>query len=82
MSEPAADRCPQCGSPAERLLSAGAGLIFKGSGFYITDNRSDKYKKAAEKEGGPAKPAADGGASSSSSSSESKPTTGGSSAKD
>lgn len=37
--EPAAV-CPHCGKPAKRLLSAGAGLMFKGSGFYITD-----YKK-------------------------------------
>lgn len=47
--EPVAD-CPVCGSAAERLLSAGAGLLFKGSGFYITDSRSDSYKKAARSE--------------------------------
>ena len=46
--------CPECGENAERQLSAGAGLLFKGSGFYITDYRSDSYKKAAgsEKSGG------------------------------
>ena len=32
--------CPKCGEPVRKLFSAGAGLIFKGSGFYITD-----YKK-------------------------------------
>jgi putative FmdB family regulatory protein len=48
MSEEPLKVCPQCGAPAERLLSAGAGLLFKGSGFYITDYRSDSYKKAAE----------------------------------
>ncbi|HSL68686.1 MAG TPA: zinc ribbon domain-containing protein [Longimicrobiales bacterium] len=47
ISEPPVDRCPECGASAERLLSSGAGLIFKGSGFYITDYRSDTYKKAA-----------------------------------
>ena len=52
MSEDPVDTCPQCGAPAERLLSAGAGLLFKGSGFYITDYRSDSYKKAAEKDSG------------------------------
>jgi putative FmdB family regulatory protein len=52
MSEDPVDTCPECGAPAERLLSAGAGLLFKGSGFYITDYRSDSYKKAAEKESG------------------------------
>jgi putative FmdB family regulatory protein len=35
-----------------RLLGTGAGLIFKGSGFYITDYRSEGYKQAAKKEGG------------------------------
>lgn len=52
MSEDPIDTCPQCGAPAERLLSPGAGLLFKGSGFYITDYRSDSYKKAAEKDSG------------------------------
>ncbi len=52
MSEDPIDTCPQCGAPAERLLSSGAGLLFKGSGFYITDYRSDSYKKAAEKDSG------------------------------
>jgi len=47
MSDPPVATCPTCGKEAERLLSAGAGLIFKGSGFYITDYRSDSYKKAA-----------------------------------
>jgi putative FmdB family regulatory protein len=37
-----------------RAISGGAGLIFKGSGFYITDYRSDKYKEAAKKETAPA----------------------------
>ena len=36
--------CPTCGTRAERLISGGAGLVFKGSGFYITD-----YKRAGEK---------------------------------
>ena len=34
----------------KKLISAGAGLIFKGSGFYITDYRSEKYKEAAKKD--------------------------------
>lgn len=34
----------------KRQISAGAGLIFKGSGFYITDYRSEGYKEAAKKE--------------------------------
>lgn len=42
----------------KKKISAGAGLIFKGSGFYITDYRSDSYKEAAKKDstsGAPAK---------------------------
>jgi putative FmdB family regulatory protein len=42
----------------KRKLSAGAGLIFKGSGFYITDYRSEGYKQAAKKDSDAAKPAA------------------------
>ncbi len=60
MSEPAVEKCIHCGAAAERKLSAGGGLLFKGSGFYITDNRTETYKKAAEadKGGSPsAKPA-------------------------
>jgi putative FmdB family regulatory protein len=37
-------KCPKCGKMAARLISGGAGLVFKGSGFYITD-----YKRAGEK---------------------------------
>jgi putative FmdB family regulatory protein len=40
-------KCPKCGGLVERLISGGAGLLFKGSGFYITDYRSESYKKAA-----------------------------------
>src|SRR5881397_1405817 len=42
----------------KKLIGAGAGLIFKGSGFYTTDYRSEKYKEAAKKESAPASPAA------------------------
>jgi putative FmdB family regulatory protein len=48
ISEPPVDVCPECGAAAERVLSGGGGVLFKGSGFYITDYRSDKYRKAAE----------------------------------
>jgi putative FmdB family regulatory protein len=59
MSDPPAATCPACGADAERRLSAGAGLLFKGSGFYITDYRGESYKKAAASEsgGGDSKPA-------------------------
>jgi len=42
-------KCPQCGkSSLKRLIGTGAGILFKGSGFYITDYRSEGYKKAAD----------------------------------
>ncbi len=42
-------KCPKCGGKAERLLSGGAGLVFKGSGFYITDyGRAGQKKPEAE----------------------------------
>jgi len=44
-------KCPQCGkSSLKRLIGTGAGIIFKGSGFYCTDYRGDSYKKAAGSE--------------------------------
>ncbi len=46
-------KCPECKKSAlRRLIGTGAGILFKGSGFYQTDYRSDSYKKAAEKETG------------------------------
>ena len=39
--------CPRCKGSAKRLISSGGGLLFKGSGFYITDHRSSNYKKRA-----------------------------------
>ena len=47
----------------KRVIGAGAGLIFKGSGFYITDYRSENYKAAAKKDA----PASSGGETKSSS---------------
>jgi putative FmdB family regulatory protein len=44
-------KCPKCGKRGlKKLIGAGAGIIFRGSGFYETDYRSESYKKAAEKE--------------------------------
>jgi putative FmdB family regulatory protein len=39
--------CPKCGGSVQRLIGTGAGVLFKGSGFYQTDYRSAEYKKAA-----------------------------------
>jgi len=42
-------KCPACGKARlKRLIGGGAGFLFKGSGFYLTDYRSDSYKKSAE----------------------------------
>lgn len=44
-------KCPECGKQKlVRLIGTGAGVLFKGSGFYETDYRSESYKKAAEAE--------------------------------
>lgn len=44
-------KCPQCGErKLQRLIGTGGGLIFKGSGFYQTDYRSESYKQAAKAE--------------------------------
>ena len=46
-------KCPECEKPRlKRLIGAGAGLLFKGSGFYITDYRSDSYQSDAKKDSG------------------------------
>jgi putative FmdB family regulatory protein len=48
-------RCPECGkAKVRRLISAGAGMIFKGSGFYITDYRDKAYTDKAKAESGAA----------------------------
>ncbi|MEM8834712.1 MAG: zinc ribbon domain-containing protein [Planctomycetota bacterium] len=59
MSAKPLKKCPACGKlKLERLIGTGAGVIFKGGGFYETDYRSDSYKKAAEAD---KKPASDTG---------------------
>jgi len=45
--------CPLCTEEVERLIGCGAGIIFKGSGFYSTDYRSESYKKKAKEESEP-----------------------------
>src|SRR6188474_1130151 len=51
MKDDALTKCPQCKKKKlRRLIGAGAAVVFKGSGFYQTDYRSESYKKAAEKD--------------------------------
>ena len=63
-------KCPTCGKKkARRLIGAGGGIIFKGTGFYQTDYRSESYKKSAAAD----KPSGDSGSSSSGGSSSPAP---------
>ena len=49
MSEEPLKKCPQCGKrKLRRVFGTGAAILFKGSGFYETDYRSESYKKGAE----------------------------------
>ena len=45
-----AKKCPVCRGRAERVISGGAGFLFKGEGFYATDYRSEEYRSKAEAE--------------------------------
>lgn len=65
ISDPPLQECPKelcgegsghCGGLLKRRISGGAGLLFKGSGFYLTDYRSEGYKKAAKAEAGSSSP--------------------------
>src|SRR5262249_35523461 len=58
MTEPPLKKCPKCGkSKLQRLFGTGAAVLFKGSGFYETDYRSESYKAAAKAEKETAQPA-------------------------
>lgn len=50
MKDKPRQRCPKCRGKVKRLFGTGAGIIFKGSGFYETDYRSSEYKSAAKKD--------------------------------
>lgn len=51
-------KCPKCRkNSVRRKIGGGAGLLFKGSGFYITDYRSEGYKKSAKSDSGATAPA-------------------------
>jgi putative FmdB family regulatory protein len=60
ISEARKRKCPRCKKPKlERLIGQGAGFLFKGTGFYQTDYRSDAYKKSASDEKSAPEPKAD-----------------------
>lgn len=50
ISDEPVKRCPKCKGKVVKQFSAGAGLLFKGAGFYQTDYRSESYKKGAKSE--------------------------------
>src|SRR5438045_9016557 len=57
-------KCPKCGkSKVRRLIGTGSGMIFKGSGFYTTDYRSESYQDAAKADSAAASGKADAGKS-------------------
>ena len=68
-SAPSELPCPQCGETAERRISGGAGLMFKGSGFYITDYGKDGKKSQRAPSGGDASSSSGGDAKASDSAS-------------
>jgi putative FmdB family regulatory protein len=55
ISEKPLKSCPECSGPVKRLIGAGAGLIFKGSGFYITDYKNKTTKHEPKKRSTPPK---------------------------
>jgi putative FmdB family regulatory protein len=55
MLEKKLSTCPRCRGRLERLIGPGAGIVFKGQGFYETDYRSSDYRKRAKAEGEAAK---------------------------
>lgn len=59
MNDKRLTKCPEkgCKGKVRRLIGTGAGLVFKGSGFYITDYRSEGYKAAAKQDSAAAAPA-------------------------
>jgi putative FmdB family regulatory protein len=50
MNDEPLKRCPECRCKIKRLIGTGAGIIFKGSGFYETDYRSSSYNEGKKKE--------------------------------
>lgn len=59
MSDPPLKKCPKCKkSKLRRIFGTGAAILFKGSGFYQTDYRSESYKSAAKADQEAAKPSA------------------------
>jgi putative FmdB family regulatory protein len=50
MSDAPLTTCPKCGGPVKKLISHNVGIIFKGPGFYCTDNRPGEYKERSRED--------------------------------
>jgi putative FmdB family regulatory protein len=61
MKDAPLSKCPKCRGKLKRLIGAGAGLLFKGSGFYTTDYRSSGYSEKKKSDSGATPPAPAGG---------------------
>ncbi|MCC9599845.1 zinc ribbon domain-containing protein [Stieleria sp. JC731] len=62
INDPVKKKCPECGKlKLRRLFGSGAAIVFKGSGFYQTDYRSDSYKKGAKADSKPSESKSDSG---------------------
>ena len=73
-SEEVLSKCPKCGKKKlRRLFGSGAAILFKGSGFYETDYRSESYKSGAKAEQEATKPKSDGESANGTAKSEAKP---------
>jgi putative FmdB family regulatory protein len=82
ITEPPLKKCPKCGKlKLRRIFGTGAAVLFKGSGFYETDYRSESYKAAAKAEQEAAKPAAAAKAATNGTASNATPAKSGKSAK-
>jgi len=57
ITEDPMEHCPTCQNKVRRLIGSGGGILFKGSGFYETDYRSEEYKQKAKAEKTAAQPA-------------------------
>jgi len=74
MNDEPVKRCPDCRCKVKRLIGTGAGIIFKGSGFYETDYRSESYEKGKKSDENKSKTkSSESSSSDSSSTSESSP---------
>lgn len=80
MSDPVLKSCPKCRGKVNRMIGSGAGLLFKGDGFYITDYRSKSYQEKAKSDAAGAAKSAESGATKSADSGTSSGTAGDSTA--